>query len=176
MNYICQRRLGWPFPSAESTPSSSLSPGSTPSPASAPGTPAAIASQSGSSVAFRNPRPFADPEDYKILRNDWPYGLDPGISHLVVWSRTPIPVQGEEGYLTDESRALIEDFVQRTFVDRLAKDPQRRFQDPKSHILWFKNWVGLQSVRALEHVHILTRDVPEEILLEWSGETGVTRD
>ncbi|CAI7566395.1 hypothetical protein N7533_008103 [Penicillium manginii] len=168
MNFICQRRLGWSFPPA----STETTPGSTPSPASASSTPAAI--QSG--VTFRNPRPFADPEDYKILRNDWPYGLDPGISHLVVWLRTPIPVQGEEGHLTDESRALIEDFVQRTFVDRLARDPQRRFQDPKSQILWFKNWVGLQSVRALEHVHILTRDVPEDILFEWSGETGVTRE
>ncbi|KGO77538.1 Protein of unknown function DUF3605 [Penicillium italicum] len=152
MNYICQQRLKWHLPvtTASSTDS-------------------AIIQQSGTPVTFKNPRPFADPEDYKILRNDWPYGLTPGISHLVVWLRTPIPVQSGEGHLTDESRAMINSFVRTTFVDRLAKDP-RNFSDPDSHVLWFKNWVGLQSVRALEHVHILVRDVPEDIFIEWVNE------
>lgn len=124
-------------------------------------------------MPYKNPRPFADPEDYRILRNDWPYGLEPGISHLVVWLRTPFAVKSEEGHLTDESRELIEKFVRKTFVNRLAEDVAR-FPDPESHVLWFKNWVGLQSVRALEHVHILVRDVPEEILYEWSGESKYT--
>ncbi|CAG8152355.1 unnamed protein product [Penicillium salamii] len=146
MNYICQRRLQWPSPGPASGTESAIQP----------------------PPVVKNPRPFADPEDYKILRNDWPYGLTPGIAHLVVWLRTPIPVQSGEGHLTEESRELINDFVQRTFVDRLAKQPG--IADPASHVLWFKNWVGLQSVRALEHVHILVRDVPEEILFEWSGE------
>lgn len=95
--------------------------GSTPSPPS--GVDSALAvPQSG--VAFRNPRPFADPEDYKI----WPYGSNPGISHLVVWLRTPVPIKSAEGHLSDESRALIEVFVQRTFVDRLADDLQQRLR------------------------------------------------
>ncbi|KAJ5742407.1 uncharacterized protein N7511_011426 [Penicillium nucicola] len=145
MNYICQQRLQWQMPLET----------------------ADLAMQRP--FAFKNPRPFADPEDYKILRNDWPYGLTPGISHLVVWLRTPIPVKSGEGHLTEESRLLIDTFVRRTFVDRLARDP-RIASDAASHVLWFKNWVGLQSVRALEHVHILVRDVPEDILLEWSGE------
>lgn len=141
MNYICQCRLYW------SLPGSGIESG-----------------------AFKNPCPFADPEDYKILRNDWPYGLTPGISHLVVWLRTPIAVRSEEGHLTEESRALIDDFVNKTFVGRLASDA-RHFPRAEEQVLWFKNWVGLQSVRALEHVHILVRDVPEDILVEWSGET-----
>ncbi|KAJ5943673.1 hypothetical protein N7516_003841 [Penicillium verrucosum] len=149
MNYICQKRLKWHLPVNTAN-----------------GTGSAVIQQSGT---FKNPRPFADPEDYKILRNDWPYGLTSGISHLVVWLRTPIPVQSNEGHLTDESRAMINSFVQKTFVDRLAKDP-RNFSDPDSHVLWFKNWVGLQSVRALEHVHILVRDVPEDIVFEWAKE------
>lgn len=144
MNFICQRRLQWALP--------------TPDPAT-----------SGPLLACKNPVPFADPEDYRILRNDWPYGLAPGISHLVVWSRTPFAVKSAEGHLADESRELIERFVRDTFVQRLAED-RARFPRPESHVLWFKNWVGLQSVRALEHVHILVRDVPEDILFEWSGE------
>lgn len=149
MNYICQQRLKWHLPVNTAS-----------------GTGSAVIQQSGT---FKNPRPFADPEDYKILRNDWPYGLTPGISHLVVWLRTPIPVQSGEGHLTEESRAMINSFVRKTFVGRLAKDPEN-FSDPDSHVLWFKNWVGLQSVRALEHVHILVRDVPEDILFEWAKE------
>ncbi|KAJ5908796.1 hypothetical protein N7495_001478 [Penicillium taxi] len=152
MNYICQQRLQWHLPSTTATAA-----------------PTAI----GAGTTFKNPRPFADPEDYKILRNDWPYGFTPGIHHLVVWLRTPIPVKSGEGHLTDESRALIDSFVQKTFVSRLADDQQRRFADPAAHVLWFKNWVGLQSVRALEHVHILVRDVPDDILMEWSGEKGI---
>lgn len=157
MNYICQRRLYWQ--STPVSPAESESDGS-----SSTASPAAV-------FAFKNPVPFADPEDYRILRNDWPYGLDPGISHLVVWLRTPIAVKSDEGHLTDESRALIVAFVHKKFVARLAQDPER-FPDPQSHVMWFKNWVGLQSVRALEHIHILVRDVPEEILVEWSGESG----
>ncbi|KAL4906718.1 hypothetical protein BDW74DRAFT_151024 [Aspergillus multicolor] len=137
-NYICLRRLGWPLPTEAPGPS------------------------------FNNPIPFADPADYKILRNDWPYGLVKGITHLVVWSQTPIPVQDADGVITAESHALIEEFVQRTFVDRLAgKDGMK---DPQDRVLWFKNYTALQSVRGLEHVHILLRDVPDRFVREWTGE------
>ncbi|KAJ5280740.1 hypothetical protein N7478_006112 [Penicillium angulare] len=174
MNFICLNRLKWPLPAelsgtvpAPDTHSSTDGSGS----GSGSGSDSSPAlEQSGPVLTFNNPTPFADPEDYKILRNDWPYGLAPGISHLVVWLRTPIAVKSGEGHLTDESRALINGFVQRKFVQRLAEDGAERFADPGSHVLWFKNWVGLQSVRALEHVHILLRDVPEEILTEWSEE------
>ncbi|KAJ5935110.1 hypothetical protein N7466_004657 [Penicillium verhagenii] len=164
MNYICLRRLKWPLPSNLS--------GTVPAPDTQD--PAAVngagSSASGGVLTFKNPRPFADPSDYRILRNDWPYGMAPGISHLVVWLRTPIPVESDEGHLTCESRKLIDNFVKRKFVQRLAEDKAGRFVTPETHVLWFKNWVGLQSVRALEHVHILVRDVPEDILAEWSGE------
>ena len=33
-------------------------------------------------------------------------------------------------------------------------------------VLWFRNWTGLQSVRGLEHVHVLVRDAPK-VLLDW---------
>ncbi|KAL4760009.1 GIG1 family protein [Aspergillus foveolatus] len=118
--------------------------------------------------SFNNPIPFADPADYKILRNDWPYGLAKGIAHLVVWSRTPIPVQDADGVITAESHALIENFVQRTFVDRLAREDG--VKNPQDRVLWFKNYIALQSVRGLEHVHILLRDVPDRFIYEWTGE------
>ena len=106
---------------------------------------------------------FSSENDYKILYNDWPYGMAPGITHLVVWSKTRIPVEGAEGHLTVESREIIDRFVRRVFMDRL--------KGPEEKVLWFKNWTGLQSVRGVEHIHVLVRDVDQAILDEWiSGE------
>lgn len=107
--------------------------------------------------------PFADPSDYRVLINDWPYGFVPGITHIVVWSRTPIPTDPETGDMTAESRKTVADFVKRYFVDTIGADGEDR-------VLWFKNWVALQSVRALEHIHVLVRDVEPALLQEWAAE------
>ncbi|KAG5924072.1 hypothetical protein E4U61_001728 [Claviceps capensis] len=107
--------------------------------------------------------PFDRPSDYRILLNDWPYGLESSITHLVVWTRTPIPTDDGMGDMTPESRALVAGFVKRCFVEALGEDGQER-------VLWFKNWVALQSVRALEHIHVLVRDVDDDMLERWTGE------
>lgn len=107
--------------------------------------------------------PFDDPSDYRVLLNDWPYGLTPDIRHIVVWSRTLIETDPQTGDMTPESRETIGAFVKRFFGDRLGPDGQGR-------VLWFKNWVALQSVRSLEHIHVMVKDVPEAILEEWSKE------
>lgn len=104
--------------------------------------------------------PFADARDYAVLVNDWPYGLAPGILHLLVWSKTPIPVDSERGDVTPESRRLIVDFVQRYFVDEVERGWEQ--------VLWFKNWVSLQSVRGVDHVHVLVRDVPGSVVEGWT--------
>lgn len=90
--------------------------------------------------------------------------MEPGISHLVVWLKTRLAVEGEEGQLTAESRALVDGFVKKVFEERLAQHGLSG-----DRILWFKNWVGLQSVRGVEHVHVLVRQVPRAILGEWTG-------
>lgn len=112
--------------------------------------------------------PFANTADYKILLNDWPYGMDEGIRHIVVWTRTPIPADNEKGDLLPESRKLLVEFVQKTFIDPLGPGGEDK-------ILWFKNWVALQSVRALEHFHVLVRDVDDAMLHKWTGKTEVER-
>ncbi|QUC22249.1 uncharacterized protein UV8b_06490 [Ustilaginoidea virens] len=99
--------------------------------------------------------PFEKPSDYAVLLNDWPYGLEPDIAHLVVWTRTPIPTDGDKGDMTPASRALVGDFVQRYFVEALG-------QGGGANVLWFKNWVALQSVRALEHIHVLVRNADHD--------------
>ncbi|KAL9124335.1 MAG: hypothetical protein Q9217_006326 [Psora testacea] len=140
-SFVCKERLHW-IPLSSST------------------------AESGPVFECKDERPFASADDYKILCNDWPYGLAPGIKHLVVWLKTRIPVQQPEGYLLPESNALIQGIVQRTFVNRLA----REWDDAEDHVQWFKNWVGLQSVRGLDHFHVLVKDVPEDIVREWTGE------
>ncbi|KAL1867751.1 hypothetical protein VTK73DRAFT_4013 [Phialemonium thermophilum] len=107
--------------------------------------------------------PFQEPADYRVLVNDWPYGLTSDITHIVVWSRTLIPTDPETGDMTPESRATVAAFVKRYFADRLGPGGQDR-------VLWFKNWVALQSVRTLEHIHVLVRDVDPVLLAEWTEE------
>jgi hypothetical protein len=112
---------------------------------------------------YISPTPFSNESDFKILRNDWPYGLEPNVTHIVVWSKTPIETDSENGDVTEKSRKVIEAFVDRTFAQRLGKGGNER-------VLWFKNWVRLQSVRALEHIHILVKDAGNEDLEYWTGE------
>lgn len=136
-NYLCQERLNWePLP--------------------------AVNDDSSSQFDFRNAVPFADPADYKILLNDWPYGLDLGITHLVVWLKTPISVDEATGDLTASSRELIDSFVATTFIRRLGGSNGR--------VLWCKNWAKLQSVRSVEHFHVFVKDIPEDVLREWTSE------
>lgn len=106
--------------------------------------------------------PFHKSSDYMILLNDWPYGLTSDTTHIVVWSKTPIATDDMNGDVTHESRKIIQEFVYRTFVKRLSGDSYR--------VIWFKNWVRLQSVRALEHVHVLVKDATKEDLEFWTGE------
>lgn len=107
--------------------------------------------------------PLAAQSDYKILLNDWPYALAKGITHIIVWTRTRIPADDDKGDMLPESRQLIDEFVKKRFVADLGEGGEAR-------VLWFKNWVALQSVRALEHFHVLVRDVDDNMLERWTGE------
>ncbi|KAG5977683.1 hypothetical protein E4U55_006615 [Claviceps digitariae] len=93
-------------------------------------------------------RPFQHPDDLKILCNDWPYGVDKRIVHLVVWTKFELETDSRTGDLTEQARAEIEDFVTRTFRSRL----------PAQHVVWFKNWASLKSIDAVEHFHVMMFD------------------
>jgi hypothetical protein len=88
-------------------------------------------------------RPFEAESDIKILFNDWPYGIDPDIVHLVVWTKFELEDDPVTGIATPESRREIEAYVQKTFGSR-TRD-----------FVWFKNWRSLKSVSALEHFHVM---------------------
>lgn len=66
--------------------------------------------------------PFEDSRDLKILWNDWPYGIDQSIVHLVIWTKFDLADDPETGDLTDTARAQINAFVEKTFSPHLPND------------------------------------------------------
>lgn len=104
---------------------------------------------------------FENDGDYKVLYNDWPYGIDPDIVHLVVWTKFQLEDDPVSGDLTPKSRAAIEAFVQKTFggADGL----------PRDRIIWFRNWKSIKSVQALEHFHVMLYKPDAEFLRRVTG-------
>ena len=90
--------------------------------------------------------PFGDPTDVKILYNDWPYGVDPRIVHLVVWTKFNLEDESETDDLTPAARQAIDTYVDKTFREH-TRNPD--------HVVWFKNWKRLKSVHAVEHFHVM---------------------
>ena len=121
-----------------------------------------------STVRPSNLTPFVNARDYKILLNDWPYGCEKGIWHLLVWMKTRLPVSPEDGRLTEEGRDLVEDFVERAFRRSAEEEVEEGKKGDK--VLWFKNWTALQSMAGVEHFHVLVRDVDEETIEWWTRE------
>ncbi len=139
-----------------------------------------------SPVAARG-KPFEHPDDIKILWNDWPYGIDEKIVHLVVWTKFDLEEDPRTGDLTDAARAGIESFVHKTLSPRLSPDqvghqsglrPPRNSESspPCLQYIWFKNWRSLKSVHAIEHFHVMLYDpVPELIQALTNGDVPLSR-
>lgn len=93
-------------------------------------------------------------DDMKILYNDWPYGVDEKIVHLVIWTKFELEeIQGTDKLMPETQRG-IEDFVQRTFCSKVKPE----------HVIWFKNWASLKSVHAVEHFHVMLYDPDPEFV------------
>ena len=116
----------------------------------------------------RNPVPFADPADYKILRNDWPYATGHDTAHLVVWTKTKFPVLMPKGDLSPEGHKQIAAFVAEQFEKPLLEKYGPK--EGSDRVVWFKNWSSLQSVGAVEHFHCIVRGAGEDLLWEWTSE------
>ncbi|KAI9053408.1 hypothetical protein LZ554_002366 [Drepanopeziza brunnea f. sp. 'monogermtubi'] len=120
-----------------------------------------VAAEGGGGVA-----PFEREGDVKILWNDWPYGVDGRIVHLVVWTKFELEDDPETDDLTDEARCALEAFVQRTFVDVLGKE----------NVIWFKNWRALKSIHSVEHFHVMLYDPdPEFVRRITNGDVPLSR-
>ncbi|WYZ34415.1 hypothetical protein EsH8_I_000691 [Colletotrichum jinshuiense] len=104
-------------------------------------------------------KPFEDESDLRILYNDWPYGIDGRIVHLVVWTKFELEENPATGDLTEGARGEIEAFVNKTFRSRTRPDT----------IIWFKNWRSLKSVHAVEHFHVMLFNPDPEFIREITG-------
>lgn len=65
---------------------------------------------------------FWNKGDVRVLRNDWPYGVEEGIVHLVVWTKFKLDEDPATEDLTADAREAIEKFVDRVFVERAGKE------------------------------------------------------
>ncbi|MCJ1292489.1 hypothetical protein MMC34_004040 [Xylographa carneopallida] len=92
--------------------------------------------------------PFGEPADIKILYNDWPYGVDKKIVHLVIWTKFDLEDDPATDDLTPKARKDIDEYVNRTFCTNI----------PVHNIIWFKNWRSLKSIHAMEHFHVMLYD------------------
>ncbi|RMZ68502.1 Mitochondrial carrier [Pyrenophora seminiperda CCB06] len=107
--------------------------------------------------------PFQFTDDIKILYNDWPYGIDPDIVHLVVWTKFELDDDPDTGLCTEASKKQIHDYVQRTFAPKVKE------------LVWFKNWKSLKSVHAVEHFHVmLYKPDPEFLKQITNGDVPMT--
>ncbi|CAK7565615.1 MAG: hypothetical protein SEPTF4163_003537 [Sporothrix epigloea] len=97
---------------------------------------------------------FSRKDDVQILCNDWPYGIDERIVHLVVWTKFPLTEDPQTGDVTDSTRAAIAAYVDTTFGAYL----------PAGHVVWFKNWRSLKSVLLVEHFHVMLFAPPAELI------------
>jgi hypothetical protein len=93
-------------------------------------------------------RPFANPDDYKILYNDWPYGVQEDVAHLVVWTKFMLEEDAAADDLSLNARATIETFVQHIFCGQPGV--------PRGNLVWFRNWKSLKSVHALGESDVAT--------------------
>ncbi|TLD30112.1 hypothetical protein E2P81_ATG06765 [Venturia nashicola] len=103
--------------------------------------------------------PFTCPTDLKILYNDWPYGLDERIVHLVVWTKFELDEDKKTGDLTDAARMQIQNYVDYIFGCRMDS----------RNVAWFKNWTRIKSIPAVEHFHVLLFDPDMDFVSQITG-------
>lgn len=125
-------------------------------------------------------KPFQYEEDYKILYNDWPYGLDSRIVHLVVWTKFELKAVCQGGDMTDQTRAEIDAFIDKTFRSRMppgtvssnlseSSNTRRQHANIDIKVMWFKNWSSLKSIHAVEHLHVMLFNPDPEFMREVTG-------
>lgn len=74
-----------------------------------------------------------------MLANDWPYGIDSDISHLVVWTKFGFEEDAVTGDLTDRVRGLIEGFVREKFC--VGGDAEQEGLE-REQLVSFKSWAA----------------------------------
>jgi hypothetical protein len=67
-------------------------------------------------------KPFEKELDVKVLWNDWPYGIDERIVHLVVWTKFELEDDPATDDLTVQARGEIDAYVDEVFGKKVGKE------------------------------------------------------
>ncbi|TGO38795.1 hypothetical protein BHYA_0067g00260 [Botrytis hyacinthi] len=103
--------------------------------------------------------PFRNEHEYKILINDWPYGIDEKIVHLVVWTKFAMEDDLETGDTRDDVKREIQTWVDRVFGEKCGGE----------NVIWFRNWRSLKSIHSVEHFHVMLYDPAPEFVKKVTG-------
>ncbi|KAI7900765.1 uncharacterized protein BX663DRAFT_476262 [Cokeromyces recurvatus] len=76
---------------------------------------------------------FSSDSNFLILPNDFPYSIDPGIEHVLIWSKEPLAADFVESLLEKNYGSSVWEWV------------------------YFVNPPELQSIPRLPHVHVFMR-------------------
>ncbi|EMG46929.1 hypothetical protein G210_2805 [Candida maltosa Xu316] len=117
------------------------------------------------SVEYPEDLIFYNRDDISILYNKFPYYFDNNVKHLCIWSKLRIPVDKESpvGDISERTKKIIHRYLEKTFVEKGISWDQ---------IVWFKNWLTLQSVRSISHIHVILKDVDDEFIEKLIGGSG----
>lgn len=127
-------------------------------------------------IKYNDPRPFANPGDVFIALNKFPYYIKEKTIHLLVWVKFPMlpDPKSEIGDIDDHTKAIIEKYIHKTFVQNLGIR--------RDHLVWWKNYTRIQSIKAIPHIHVLinlendTNGSLEKKLMSMLGTAGVMLD
>ena len=92
-------------------------------------------------------RAFSERALYVLRANDFPYSFEPGVVHLVLWSKIALPVHSPDKAVRDAAQARLTAFLQ--------AQPLLRSLVSVGHVAWFVNYPALQSVARIFHAHVL---------------------
>lgn len=100
-------------------------------------------------IKCKDSRPFADPDDTFISINRFPYYIKEHTLHLLIWVKFPMEPDpnSEIGDIDNHMKQLIEKYINLTFIKKLGIK--------RDHIIWWKNYAKIQSIKSIPHVHVL---------------------
>lgn len=96
---------------------------------------------------------------YKITKNDYPYNFESDVYHLLVWSKINIPLYDDD---TNESTKNVHMYDR--IEEFLELNVHQRLKISKDDYCWFINYVSLQSIRSISHIHLLIRTSDRDII------------
>lgn len=113
---------------------------------------------------------------FKVTINDFPYNYEPNVLHLLIWSKIKLPIyindttdidginidHNKYPDMNPECERLIDKFLSRTLHDKYKLSYGVNY-------VWFVNYLSLQSIKDLSHIHVLIKFHSEQEKLKMAN-------